>query len=135
QRHAWAERRHPGLEPRYSAASRTDLDGHSRHETNLTPATGDVEPARLPETPVSPSHSERPDPAIDRWRHRAVAHPHAAASQGTSRRSQRNRVAENPEGDVCEETHLRARVGRNEFHRRLRREPLLLCSQRTGGEL
>ena len=48
--------------------------------------------------------------ALHRRRHRPVPHPDAPAAQSASRRSQRHRLAENPERDVREEEHLRAGI-------------------------
>jgi hypothetical protein len=54
----------------------------------------------LHETALSQGDPEQPDSAVDRRRNRAVADVDAAAPQGSSRRGQRDGVAEDPERDV-----------------------------------
>ena len=46
-----------------------------------------------------------------RRRHRPGPHADGLAEEGPSRRGQRHRVAEGPQGHVPEEAHLRARIG------------------------
>ncbi len=57
-------------------------------------------PDRLPEAALPPGDPRRQHPAVDRRRHRPVAHHHAAAPQGPPGRGQRHRLAEDPQGDV-----------------------------------
>src|SRR6516225_418635 len=89
---------------------RTDLDGDSRDEgdaqaaTRILPATGFSPPS------LSSRDSRGPNSAFDRRRDRPVAHAHASAAQGAPGRGQRDGVAENSEGDLREEKHLRTRV-------------------------
>ena len=62
------------------------------------------------EVPLSPSYHQQPGPA-EHWRgYRPVAHIDAFAAQGAPGRSQRHRVAEDPERDVREEEHPRPRM-------------------------
>ncbi len=70
---ARTERRHPGLEPGHEAPPRADLDGDPRHEGDAEAAARDHRADRLPEAAVPPGDPERPDPALDRRRHRPVA--------------------------------------------------------------
>ena len=86
----------------------------------LQAAARDHRPAGLPQAAVPPGDPERPDPALDRRRHRPVAHDHAPAAQGAPRRSQRHGVAEAAQGHLREEEHPRAGVGPSRGVRRTR---------------
>ena len=53
---------------------------------------------------------QRRDPALDRRRHRPVAHDDAPAAQGPPGRGERHRLAADPQGDVRRAEHPRARL-------------------------
>ncbi len=75
-----------------------------RQQLEMTGQTGLAEP------PLPQGDRQRGDTALDRRGHRPVAHPDAAPPQGAPGRGQRHGLAEDPQGDVREEEHLRHRV-------------------------
>ena len=106
----WIKRRHPGVELRHEAAARAFLDGDPGHRGNAAEATRIDGTDGFSAISLSPGDSPRPDSAFDRRRDRAVADPDAAAPQGAPGRSDRQRVAEDPERDLRPEEYPRAGV-------------------------
>jgi hypothetical protein len=100
-----AEWRHPGLEPCHQAPPRADVHGHPGERQDAAAATGDDRPARFSELSVSSRDPESRTAALDRRRHRSVAHADVAAAQSAPGRGQRHRVAESPERDVRAEEY------------------------------
>src|ERR1039457_1484089 len=98
------------MELRNPAPSSPDLDGNPGYGRNSETAARDLEATGLSASALSPGDPEQPDSTLDWWRNRAVANFNAVAPQGSSWRSQRYRLAEDPKANVRRQEYFRAGV-------------------------
>src|SRR5215510_985113 len=103
------------MESGNQAASRAEFHGHPGDERDPEDAARIVASTRLPAAALSPRDSRRPHSAFD-WRgDRAIANAYVAFAESSLGRSQRDRVAEDLEGNLCEKRNLRSRVSSRRF--------------------
>src|SRR5690348_7041698 len=98
------------MEPGDEEAARALVHGNPRGCEKFEETTGNVSPARLPQVPLPPGNRKPHYSPEHRRGYRAGTYLDVPASQGAPGRGDRDRVAEDPEGDLREEKHFRAGI-------------------------
>ena len=92
-----------------------EFDGRPGNKRDAEKTARTLTPTRLSAAALSPRDTRRSDSHFSRRRHRTVAYANVALAEGSLGRSERDCVAEDPEGDLRHKGNLRAGVGRCRF--------------------